>query len=136
VFESLMTILNMFLGLIVAVSLVMGGIDIMYILLASVTERTREIGIRKAVGAKRRDIPMQFLLEAMVLSLVGGLIGVAIGVMGTVSLSLAAEDLALHISASTIVMAAGFATGVGLVFGIYPAVRASSLQQVDALHYE
>ena len=72
-FESLMTILNMFLGLIVAVSLVMGGIDIMYILLASVTERTREIGIRKAVGAKRRDIPMQFLLEAMVLSLVGGL---------------------------------------------------------------
>jgi putative ABC transport system permease protein len=126
----------MFLGLIAAVSLLVGGIGVMNIMLVSVTERTREIGIRQAVGAKGRDILIQFLIEAMVLSLVGGLIGVAIGVMGTVSMSLAVKDLTLHLSASTILIAAGFATGIGLFFGIYPAVRASRLQPVDALRHE
>jgi putative ABC transport system permease protein len=134
--RSLTAMLTMFLGLIAAVSLLVGGIGVMNIMLVSVTERTREIGIRQAVGAKGRDILIQFLIEAMVLSLVGGLIGVAIGVMGTVSMSLAVKDLTLHLSASTILIAAGFATGIGLFFGIYPAVRASRLQPVDALRHE
>jgi putative ABC transport system permease protein len=136
VFDSLTGILTMFLGLIAAVSLLVGGIGIMNIMLVSVTERTREIGIRKAVGAKRRDILMQFLIEAMVLSFVGGLIGIGLGVLGTVGMSSAVEDLTLHMSASTILLAAGFATAVGLFFGIYPALRASRLQPVDALRYE
>jgi putative ABC transport system permease protein len=136
VFQSLTALLTMFLGLIAAVSLLVGGIGIMNIMLVSVTERTREIGIRKAVGAKRRDILMQFLIEAMVLSLVGGLLGIAIGASGTISMSVAVEDLALHLSPSTILLAAGFSMTVGLFFGIYPAVRASRLNPIDALRYE
>ena len=112
------------------------GIGIMNIMLVSVTERTREIGIRKAVGAKRRDILMQFLIEAMVLSLIGGLAGIASGVSGTVGVSRTVEDLTLHLTASTILLATGFSTIVGLFFGIYPAVRASRLNPIDALRYE
>jgi putative ABC transport system permease protein len=136
VLQSLTAILTAFLGLIAAVSLLVGGIGIMNIMLVSVTERTREIGIRKAVGAKRRDILLQFLVEAMILSLIGGLIGIAIGITGTVGVSQAVEDLTLHLSPSTILMATGFSTAVGLFFGIYPAVRASRLHPIDALRYE
>jgi len=136
VLQSLTAILTVFLGLIAAVSLLVGGIGIMNIMLVSVTERTREIGIRKAVGAKRRDILLQFLIEATVLSLLGGLIGIAIGVSGTVSVSTSVEDLTLHLSASTILLATGFSMAVGLFFGIYPAVRASRLNPIDALRYE
>jgi putative ABC transport system permease protein len=136
VFDSLTAVLTVFLGLIAAVSLLVGGIGIMNIMLVSVTERTREIGIRKAVGAKRRHILIQFLIEAMVLSFVGGVIGITIGVLSTVGMSSFVEDLTLHLSTSTILLAAGFSTAVGLFFGIYPAVRASRLQPVDALRYE
>jgi putative ABC transport system permease protein len=136
VLQSLTTILTVFLGLIAAVSLLVGGIGIMNIMLVSVTERTREIGIRKAVGAKRRDILIQFLIEAMVLSLLGGLIGITLGVSGTVGVSIAVSELTLRLSASTILLSAGFSTGVGLFFGIYPAVRASRLNPIDALRYE
>jgi putative ABC transport system permease protein len=136
VLQSLTTILTVFLGLIAAVSLLVGGIGIMNIMLVSVTERTREIGIRKAVGAKRRDILIQFLIEAMVLSLLGGLIGITLGVSGTVGVSETVSELTLHLSASTILLSAGFSTGVGLFFGIYPAVRASRLNPIDALRYE
>jgi putative ABC transport system permease protein len=136
VLQSLTAILTAFLGLIAAVSLLVGGIGIMNIMLVSVTERTREIGIRKAVGAKRRDILLQFLVEAMILSLIGGLIGIAIGITGTVGVSQAVENLTLHLSPSTILMATGFSTAVGLFFGIYPAVRASRLNPIDALRYE
>jgi putative ABC transport system permease protein len=136
VLQSLTAILTVFLGLIAAVSLLVGGIGIMNIMLVSVTERTREIGIRKAVGAKRRDILMQFLIEAIVLSLLGGLVGIAIGVSGTVGVSRAVQDLTLHLSISTILLATGFSMAVGLFFGIYPAVRASRLHPIDALRYE
>jgi len=136
VLQSLTAILTAFLGLIAAVSLLVGGIGIMNIMLVSVTERTREIGIRKAVGAKRRDILLQFLVEAMILSLIGGLIGITIGITGTVGVSQAVEDLTLHLSPSTILMATGFSTAIGLFFGIYPAVRASRLNPIDALRYE
>ena len=136
VLGSLTAVLTAFLGLIAAVSLLVGGIGIMNIMLVSVTERTREIGIRKAVGAKRRDILGQFLTEAIVLSLVGGFIGIAIGVIGTIAASGAVEDLRTHISPSTIMLATGFSIIVGLFFGIYPAMRAARLNPIDALRYE
>jgi putative ABC transport system permease protein len=136
VLQSLTAILTAFLGLIAAVSLLVGGIGIMNIMLVSVTERTREIGIRKAVGAKRRDILVQFLMEAMILSLIGGLVGIAIGVSGTVGVSRMVEDMTLQLTASTVLLATGFSTVVGLFFGIYPAVRASRLNPIDALRYE
>jgi putative ABC transport system permease protein len=136
VLGSLSAVLTAFLGLIAAVSLLVGGIGIMNIMLVSVTERTREIGIRKAVGAKRRHILIQFLIEAMVLSLIGGLVGIVIGVSGTVIASQTMEDLRTHISLATIGWATGFSIVVGLFFGIYPAVRASRLHPIEALRYE
>jgi putative ABC transport system permease protein len=136
VLGSLTAVLTMFLGLIAAVSLLVGGIGIMNIMLVSVTERTREIGIRKAVGAKRRDVLGQFLIEAIVLSLVGGFVGIAIGLTGTIVASNAVEDLRTTISPATILLATGFSIAVGLFFGIYPAMRAARLNPIDALRYE
>lgn len=136
VLGSLSSVLTAFLGLIAAVSLLVGGIGIMNIMLVSVTERTREIGLRKAVGAKRRDILLQFLIEAIVLSLIGGAIGIAIGVSGTLLTSRTMADLRTHISPSTILLATGFSIIVGMFFGIYPAIRAARLNPIDALRYE
>lgn len=136
VLDNLTAILTAFLGLIATVSLIVGGIGIMNIMLVSVTERTREIGIRKAVGAKRQAILMQFLIEAIVLSLIGGLIGISIGVMGTIIISSAVKGLTTHIAPSTILLATGFSMAVGLFFGIYPATRAARLNPIDALRYE
>ena len=136
VFGSLTAILTGFLGLIATISLVVGGIGIMNIMLVSVTERTREIGLRKAVGAKRRDILVQFLIEAVTLSLVGGGMGILIGVIGTVFASRVIEDLAMSISPSTVLLATGFSIVVGMFFGIYPAIRAARLNPIDALRYE
>jgi putative ABC transport system permease protein len=132
----LSSVLTAFLGLIAAVSLLVGGIGIMNIMLVSVTERTREIGLRKAVGARRRDILLQFLIEAIVLSLIGGAIGIAIGVSGTLLTSRTMADLRTHISPSTILLATGFSIIVGMFFGIYPAIRAARLNPIDALRYE
>jgi putative ABC transport system permease protein len=136
VLQSLTAILTAFLGLIAAISLLVGGIGIMNIMLVSVTERTREIGIRKAVGAKRRDILAQFLIEAVVLSLFGGLIGITIGVAGTIGATQAVEDLTLSLSPTTVLISTGFSSLVGLFFGIYPAMRAARLNPIDALRYE
>ena len=136
VLGSLTAVLTAFLGLIAAVSLLVGGIGIMNIMLVSVTERTREIGIRKAVGAKRRDILGQFLIEAIMLSLIGGFVGIAIGVTGTAAASSAIEDFRAHISPTTILLATGFSMIVGMFFGIYPAMRAARLNPIDALRYE
>jgi len=136
VLGNLTAVLTMFLGLIAAISLLVGGIGIMNIMLVSVTERTREIGIRKAVGAKQKHILFQFLVEAIVLSLLGGAIGIAIGVSGTVAAANMMEDLRSNIDLFTILLATGFSVLVGLFFGIYPAFRAARLDPIEALRYE
>jgi putative ABC transport system permease protein len=127
--------LTAFLGAIAAISLVVGGIGIMNIMLVSVTERTREIGIRKAIGALKRNILAQFLLESMTLSLLGGALGI---VLGWAVASLAASVLAIPVSIAvwTVLLSASFAAAVGLIFGIYPAWRAASLRPIEALRYE
>jgi putative ABC transport system permease protein len=130
------SVLTVFLGSIAAISLLVGGIGIMNIMLVSVTERTREIGIRKAVGAKRRDILAQFLVEAMVLSLLGGFVGIGLGAAGSRLVAGLSDQLITVVTADTILLATGFSAAVGLFFGIYPATRASSLNPIDALRYE
>lgn len=123
------------LGSIASVSLLVGGIGIMNIMLVSVTERTREIGIRMALGARRRDILWQFLLEAIVLSAAGGIIGVILGVSGAVALS-SFSQFPVSITPWSIVVAFLFAALVGIFFGLHPARKASRLQPIDALRYE
>jgi len=136
IFGSITGVLTTFLGGIAAISLLVGGIGIMNIMLVSVTERTREIGLRKAVGAKRRDILLQFLVEAMVLSLIGGIIGMILGFVGAQALASFSKDLQAVISWNSIILATSFSALVGLFFGIYPALRAAQLHPIDALRYE
>jgi putative ABC transport system permease protein len=105
-------------------------------MLVSVTERTREIGIRKAVGATRRDILAQFLLEAIVLSFLGGLVGIGLGYLGSDLISSLSTTLTTVVSGWIVLLAAGVASSIGLVFGVYPALRAARLQPIEALRYE
>jgi putative ABC transport system permease protein len=123
------------LGGIAAVSLIVGGIGIMNIMLVSVTERTREIGIRKAIGARRRDILLQFLVESVALSITGGLIGIALGVVGSRLITQFAGWATL-LSPHAIVLAFVFALAVGVFFGLYPAQRAARLDPIEALRHE
>lgn len=134
--ETITGVLTLFLGAIAGISLLVGGIGIMNIMLVSVTERTREIGIRKAVGAKRRDILLQFLVEAVVLSLLGGVVGIALGYLGSNLVSGLSADLTAYTSPSAVLLATGFSIAVGVFFGIYPAARASGLDPIEALRYE
>jgi len=120
---------------IASISLIVGGIGIMNILLVSVTERTREIGLRMAVGAKRRHILLQFLIEAIIMTLIGGILGVAAGIGGARLLTTMIGWPTI-ISFQAIVMAFLFSVAVGVFFGLYPANKASKLNPIDALHYE
>ena len=129
-------ILTLFLGAIAGISLLVGGIGIMNIMLVSVTERTREVGIRKAVGATRRDILVQFLLEAIVLSFIGGVLGILLGSTGASLISGLSEDLTTEITPQVVLLAVGVSSAVGLIFGTYPALRAANLHPIDALRYE
>jgi putative ABC transport system permease protein len=136
VFGQITGVLTIFLGAIAGISLLVGGIGIMNIMLVSVTERTREIGLRKAVGARRRDILWQFLLEAMTLSLIGGVIGVGLGALGAELISVLVDDFRAILLPQAVLLATTFSAAVGLFFGIYPARRASLLNPIDALRYE
>jgi len=133
--SQLTSIMSVFLLAIAAISLLVGGIGIMNIMLVSVTERTREIGTRKAVGARKVDILTQFILEAMVLSLLGGATGILLGV-GIARLVDLVGVMNVVISLRSVLLAVGFSLAVGLFFGIYPANRASSLSPIEALRYE
>jgi putative ABC transport system permease protein len=117
------------------VSLLVGGIGIMNIMLVSVTERTREIGIRMAIGAKPGSILLQFLIEALVLSIAGGLLGVALGV-GVAGYLASKFHWPMQIQVDVIMISVGFSAAVGVVFGLYPARKASQLDPIDALRYE
>jgi putative ABC transport system permease protein len=138
--STITNVLTIFLGGIAGISLLVGGIGIMNIMLVSVTERTREIGLRKALGARRRDILVQFLTESSLLAFVGGVIGIALGyLIGYVVGQIAAAnntDLTPMVSLDAILLATLFSTAVGLFFGIYPANRAANLQPVEALRFE
>jgi len=133
--EATTRIFNIVLGSIAAISLLVGGIGIMNIMLASVTERTREIGIRRALGATRTDIALQFLAEALVLSLMGGLVGIGLGLAIPKVVS-AAAGMKTIIKLSAIVMAFGIALVTGLISGLYPATRAARLSPIEALRHE
>ena len=128
-----MTSMTVVLGGIAGIALLVGGIGIMNIMLVTVTERTREIGIKKSIGAPRREIVGQFMVEAAILSALGGLIGIALGYLLSLILGKAMYDLILFPSALVALGSFGFSVAIGLIFGIYPAVKASNLQPVDAL---
>jgi putative ABC transport system permease protein len=126
-------VFTVLLGAVAAISLLVGGIGVMNIMLVTVTERTREIGIRKAIGARRRDILGQFLIEAVLLCLLGGVLGVAAGLVGS---HFRIVGVRPAVAPYSVGLAFGVAVAVGLFFGIYPANRAASLRPIDALRYE
>ena len=139
-FQSITGILTVFLGGIAGISLLVGGIGIMNIMLVSVTERTREIGLRKALGARKRDILTQFLTESSLLSLIGGIIGILFGwlisyIVGRIAAA-TGTDFTPIVGVDAILLATIFSAAVGLFFGIYPASRAANLEPVEALRYE
>ena len=133
--SGITTTLTTFLGAIAPISLLVGGIGIMNIMLVSVTERTREIGLRKAVGARKSQIVMQFLIETITLSVFGGLLGILIGI-GIAWLTTILNLIAAQVTLSSIIMSFSFALAIGLFFGIYPAVKAANLHPMEALRYE
>ena len=132
---SISRIITLLLGAIGGISLLVGGIGIMNIMLVSVTERTREIGIRIAIGAQPGDIRLQFLIEAITLSLLGGLIGVLMGVGISQLIGLVADFKAI-VSTGSIILAFSVSSAIGIFFGLYPASKAAALDPIDALRYE
>jgi putative ABC transport system permease protein len=135
-FNKIFNALKFMLGAIASISLVVGGIGIMNIMLVSVRERTREVGIRKAVGAKRQDIGFQFLVESVTLSSIGGLLGIAAGWIGTTLMQALYPSFPVHCSAWSVLTAFFFSFTVGVFFGVYPALKAAAVDPVEALRYE
>ncbi|MFZ5755019.1 MAG: ABC transporter permease, partial [Bacillota bacterium] len=133
--NKILGIIALIIGSIAGISLLVGGIGVMNIMLVSVTERTREIGIRMALGARRRDILVQFLIEAVVICLVGGTIGTILGTGGALAVALIAKWPPL-ITPGTIFIAFFFSASIGIFFGIYPANKAAKLDPIEALRYE
>jgi putative ABC transport system permease protein len=127
--------MSIMLGAIASISLLVGGIGIMNIMLVSVTERTREIGIRVSIGARERDIRIQFLLEAIIISIIGCMVGVILGVGAAVGANLAASTPVV-VTGASVLLAFLVATGVGVFFGFYPANRAARLKPIEALRYQ
>jgi len=134
-FNQVISIVTGVMAAIAGISLVVGGVGIMNIMMVSVTERTREIGLRKAIGARRRDILMQFLVEALTLCLIGGGIGILLAA-GPVTIAAGYLDAPLSLDLYAITLALGFSAAVGLVFGVYPAVKAANMDPIEALRYE
>ena len=135
VLTSTTTMMRWLLAAVAAVSLIVGGIGIMNIMLVSVTERTREIGLRLSVGARDVDVLLQFLVEATVLSIVGGAIGVALGFVASCVVGHTMQ-WSTPVTSSAVLLAFGFATAVGMFFGFYPARKAARLSPIDALRHE
>lgn len=134
-FDQILSMLTLFISFVAAISLLVGGIGVMNIMLVSVTERTREIGIRKSLGARTKSILLQFLAEAGIITLIGGLIGIVMGVLGGAAVCGALGYVA-KIDAATVILAAAFSSGVGIFFGIYPARKAAKLSPIEALRHE
>ena len=126
---------TIFLAAVAGISLLVGGIGIMNMMLTTVTERTREIGLRKAIGAKKKDISMQFLAEAVMLTFIGGFVGVLLGWIISIAVSSFA-GIATSVSISSVLLAFGVSAGIGIIFGYYPARRAAGLNPIQALRYE
>lgn len=133
--NSILGYITTFVVFVAAISLLVGGIGVMNIMLVSVTERTREIGIRKALGARTASIMLQFLSESAIITLVGGLIGITLGILGAVGVC-ALMGFTAKVSASTVLIASLFSSGIGLFFGIYPAKKAAKLSPIEALRHE
>ncbi len=135
-FGQITGLLTIFLGVIAGISLLVGGIGIMNIMLVTVTERTREIGLRKAVGARNGDILLQFVIEAITLAMVGGLFGLGVATIGTILIRLFVPTLDAVVRPESVLLAIGISTAIGVFFGMYPASRAAALNPIEALRYE
>ncbi|MCM1268560.1 MAG: ABC transporter permease [Bacteroidales bacterium] len=134
-YDQILSLITLFISFVAAISLLVGGIGVMNIMLVSVTERTREIGIRKSLGARTKSILLQFLAEAGIITLIGGIIGIVLGALGAIAVC-HVMGFAAQVNVSTVLIAAAFSSGVGIFFGIYPAKKAARLSPIEALRHE